>query len=151
MRDDKIYETHYGYWFNLLNERAYHHTDVLLNLVQLVGGSAAAFAALQNSPLLVVASGLALAICAAISLLIQPGVKAEQHRVCKAQWLALRGTAHQLNDNELENRVTDIQTSGPTGLGVLMDVAFNATMRATGREDARVDLGAMQKLAAILS
>lgn len=151
MREDRIYEINFGYWFNLLNERVYHHLDVLLNLVQLVGGSAAALAAMQGQPILVVASGLALALCAALSLLVQPGVKSEQHRACKAQWVVLRGKADQLDDGQLLQAVTEIQGTGPSGLGLLMDVAYNATARASGNEGAAVKLNSLQRLLAIVS
>ena len=151
MRDARMYEIAYGYWFNLFNERAYHHLDVLLNLVQLVGGSAAALAAMQGSPGLVVASGLALALCAALALLVQPGIKAEQHKGCKAQWLALKGKAGSLADDALLAAVTEIQAAGPNGLGVLQDVAYNATACATGCSDSVVKLSPLQRLAAAVA
>lgn len=151
MRDDRLYEIAYGYWFNLANERAYHHLDVLLNLVQLVGGSAAALAAMQGYPAVVVASGLALALCAAVALLVQPAVKAEQHRICKAQWLTLRGTANALADADLLKAVTDIQAAGPNGLGILQDPAFNATAQAMGNSAAAVRLSPLQRLVAAVS
>lgn len=151
MHDDRIYEISYGYWFNVANERAYHHLDVLLNLVQLVGGSAAALAALQGYPVLVVASGLALALCAALALLVQPGIKSEQHRQCKAQWVALRGSAAGLADDDLLKAVTAIQAAGPNGLGILQDPAFNATARAMGSAAAVVKLSPLQRLVAAVS
>lgn len=151
MREEKIYEVNYGYWFNLVNERAYHHLDVVLNLVQLVGGSAAALAALQGYPSLVVASGLALALCAALSLLVQPGTQAERHRACKAQWATLRGQAARFDDEQLDDRIADIQSSGPSGLGFMADVAYNATLRATGQDHALVKLSRLQRLAAAFS
>ena len=151
MREDRMYEIAYGYWFNVANERAYHHLEVLLNMVQLVGGSAAALAAMQGYPALVVASGLALALCAAVALLVQPALKSEHHRQCKAQWLALRGTAASLADDELLNAVTQIQAAGPNGLGVLQDLAFNATARATGCAASVVKLSPLQRLMAAVS
>lgn len=151
MREDRMYEINYGYWFNMANERAYHHLDVMLNLVQLIGGSAAALAAIQQKPALVVASGLALALCAALALLVQPGVKAEQHRACKAQWIALRGKAGTLTDDQLTVATTDIQATGPNGLGVLQDVAYNATVRASGDEHAVVKLSHWQSLVAAVA
>ncbi len=151
MRDDKIFEIHYGYWFNLKNEGAYHHFDVVLNLVQLVGGSAAALAAMQDKPTLVVASGLALAMCAALAVLVQPGVKAEQHRACKAQWAALKGKEPNLSDADLLAQVCEIQANGPIGLGVLADVAYNATVQATGSSHAAVTLTPWQRLAAAVA
>jgi hypothetical protein len=151
MRDDRLYEINYGYWFNMSNERAYHNLDVLLHLVQLVGGSAAALAALKGEPALVVASGLALALCAALALLVQPGVKSEMHRACKAQWVALRGKASSLNDQQLLLEVAEIQAAGPNGLGVLQDVAYNLTVRATGDEHAVVKLSNLQRIAAAIA
>ncbi|MDH4449905.1 MAG: hypothetical protein QE265_04845 [Rhodoferax sp.] len=151
MREDRLYEINYGYWFNMSNERAYHHLDVLLNLVQLVGGSAAALAAFQEKPGFVIASGLALAICAAIALLVQPSVKSEQHRVCKAQWLALRGRASQMDDDQLTAAVAETQAGGPNGLGILQDIAFNATCRAAGNEHAVVELSRLQRIAAAVA
>lgn len=151
MREDRLFEIEFGYWFNQINERVYHHLDVLLNLVQLVGGSAAALAAMQGMPSAVVAAGVALALCAALALLVQPGVKAEQHKACKAQWRILRGKERALTDDELMTAVTDIQASGPGGLGALSDVAYNATVRAMGREDANLPLSRFQKMLVLAS
>lgn len=134
MRTDDLFDVEFGYWFNLANERVYHRLDVALNLVQLVGGSAAALAAMQGSPAAVVASGFALAVCAAVSLLVAPGVKAEQHRACKAQWKALQGRAHQLSDDALRTASRDIQGSGPSGISGLTVPAYNSTLRATNQE-----------------
>lgn len=151
MRDDALFDIEYGYWFNQANERLYHRLDVLLNLVQLVGGSAAALAVMQEMPKAVVTAGFALAICAAIALLVQPGVKAEQHRACKTQWRALKGRAPRLNDEDLHHAVSEMQGSGPTGLTALAVPAYNTTLCATGREDAVRQLNATQWIAAGLS
>lgn len=151
MRDDRMYEIAFGYWYNVANERAYHQLDVLLNLVQLVGGSAAALAAMQGYPSMVVASGLALALCAALALLVQPAIKSEQHRACKAQWLALRGRAEHISDADLLAAVTAIQAAGPNGLGILQDLAFNATAQAMGSGNAVVKLSPLQRLIAAVS
>jgi len=146
MRDDRLYEIEYGYWFNLINERVYHQLDVLLNLVQLVGGSAAALAAMQNLPGVVVAAGLALALCAALALLVQPSVKAEQHKVCKQQWRTLRGRAESMTDTELLLAVTDLQGQGPSGFDLLADPARNATVRASGQPEAQKPLTLLQRV-----
>lgn len=151
MRDDPLYPIEYGYWFNTINERAYHHIDVLLNLVQLVGGSAAALAAIQEQPELVVASGLALAVCAALALLVQPGIKAEQHRASKVQWLKLKGRALTMDDPALRAAMAEIQGEGLNGLSLLVDVAYNATLRARGNEHGVVPLSWPQRLMAMLA
>lgn len=141
MRTDDLFDVEFGYWFNLANERVYHRLDVALNLVQLVGGSAAALAAMQGSPRAVVASGFALAICAAISLLVSPAVKCEQHRATKAQWKALQGRAHLLSEDELRAASRDIQGSGPSGISGLTVPAYNNTLRATNQEHGVRPLG----------
>ena len=91
--------------------------------------------------MLVVASGVALAVCAALALLVQPSVKAEQHRACKAQWRLLRGQATKLVDDELLLAVTQVQASGPSGIAALADPAYNATLIAAGQHSATIPLG----------
>lgn len=151
MRADDLFDIEYGYWFNQANERLYHRLDVALNLVQLVGGSAAALAAMQGSPGAVVASGFALAVCAAVSLLVAPAVKAEQHRVCKAAWRGLQGRASRLTDDELHSATRDIQGSGPAGLGSLCVPAYNTTLRATNQEHGVRPLGLVESTLAWLA
>lgn len=147
MRDDALFDVEYGYWFNQSNERLYHRVDVALNVVQLVGGSAAALAAMQNAPALVVASGMALALCAALALVVAPAVKAEQHRACKAQWRAMKSRANRMDDDELTTAVAELQGSGPSGLNALAIPAYNATLRATGLETSVRDLTVSQRIA----
>lgn len=137
MNADLTFDIHYGYWFNLACERLYRRIDVALNFVQLVGGSSAALAALNNSPSFVVAAGLALAVCAALALLVQPSVKAERHLQAKCRWLALKPKALVMPDAELAVLVADAQANGPAGIGALAVPAFNATVCATNREDRR--------------
>lgn len=151
MRTDDLFDLEYGYWFNLSNERLYRHLDTLLNLVQLVGGSAAAIAALQKEPQAVVFAGIALAVCAAIALVVQPGIKAEQHRACKAQWRAIKGGAAGLGDDALHRAVTDLQGSGPLGLAALAVPSYNAAVRATGREDQVRPVSWVQRLTGALA
>ena len=150
MREDRLFEIEYGYWFNHLNARAYRMIDLLLNLVQLLGGSAAAMAALGDRPAAVVASGFALAVCAAIGLLVQPAVKCEQHRACKAAWLKLKGRAHAMPDDDLAVSVRDIQSEGPSGLPGADMPAWNSAAAAIGRADSAADLNGWQRLLAWL-
>ena len=151
MKADMTFDIHYGYWFNLACERFYKHIDVALNFVQLVGGSGAALAALNNSPTFVVAAGVALAICAALSLLVQPSVKAEQHLQAKCRWLALKPKALVLPDAELAVLVAEEQASGPAGVGALAVPAFNLAVCATGREDRKRPEGLLEKLASAIA
>lgn len=151
MRDDAIFDMHYGYWFNLACERFYRNIDFTLNFVQLVGGSGAALGALSGRPVLVVASGLGLAACAALALLMQPGVKAEQNRVSKCQYLAIKERLLKLNDEELHAAVVQAQRDGPAGIGALAVPAFNATLDATGRANGRRPLRAIEWLATLVA
>lgn len=151
MRADLTFDIHYGYWFNLACERFYKHIDVVLNFVQLVGGSSAALAALNGSQTWVVAAGLSLAVCAALSLLIQPSVKAEQHLQAKCRWLALKPKSLVLADTELAALVAEAQASGPAGIGALAVPAFNLTVCATGREDRKRPERLFEKLASALA
>ena len=146
MRNDDLFDLEYGYWFNLSNERFYRRLDTMLNLAQLVGGSAAALAALQKEPQAVVFAGISLAVCAAVALVVQPGIKAEQHRACKAQWRAIKGGAVTLSDDALHRAVTDLQGGGPLGLAALSVPSFNAAVCATGREDQVRPVSLVQRL-----
>ncbi|MGB4059601.1 MAG: hypothetical protein WBK26_05230 [Burkholderiaceae bacterium] len=141
MRTDDLFDVEFGYWFNLANERVYHRLDMALNLVQLVGGSAAALSAMQGNDTAVVASGFALAVCAAVSLLVSPAVKSEQHRATKAQWKALQGRAHLLPEDELRAASREIQGNGPSGITSLTVPAYNSTLRATNQESGVRPLG----------
>lgn len=151
MNADLTFDIHYGYWFNLACERLYRRIDVALNFVQLVGGSSAALAALNNSPSFVVAAGLALAVCAALALLVEPSVKAERHLQAKCRWLALKPRALVLPDDELAVLVAAEQASGPAGIGALAVPAFNATVCATNREDRRRPERLIERVASALA
>ena len=147
MRDDLIFDTHYGYWFNLTCERYYKHIDFVINFVQLVGGSSAALAAITGAPSAVVASGLALAACAAVSLTVQPGVKAEQHMQAKCRYLDIKGQLPGLSDEALNAAVVDAQRTGPGGIGALAVPAVNRTLDAMGRVDGLKPLSLLERLA----
>jgi hypothetical protein len=94
---------------------------------------------------------LALAVCAALSLLIQPAVKSERHAACKSAWRTLRGDEPTLSDIELTQRVTQLQASGPAGISALADPSYNATAQALGRTDAVVKLSFAQGFAKSLA
>jgi len=151
VKDDLAFDVHYGYWFNLACERFYKHIDFAVNFVQLVGGSSAALGVVNGSPNWVVASGLALAVCAAISLLVQPGVKAEQHLQAKCRYLAIKGKLHAMTETDLASEVTEAQRSGPSGIGALGKPAFNSTLHATGRTDGFKNLGLLEKAASLVA
>ncbi|NQW92670.1 MAG: hypothetical protein HQ446_01290 [Polaromonas sp.] len=151
MRDDLIFDTHYGYWFNLACERYYKHIDVAVNFVQLVGGSSAAFAAVTDQSFAVVASGLALAACAAISLTVQPGIKAEQHLQAKCRYLDIKGRLLALSDEALNAEVVDAQRTGPAGIGALATPAFNSTLHAIGRTDGFRPLSRFERMASCVA
>lgn len=147
MKEDLVFDVHYGYWFNLACERFYKHIDFCANFVQLVGGSSAALGVVNESPKLVVYSGLALAVCAAISLLMQPAVKAEQHLQAKCRYLGIKGHMHAMSEAELSAEVTEAQRSGPAGIGALGGPAFNSTLNATGRVEGLRQLTWQEKIA----
>ncbi|KAB2902831.1 MAG: hypothetical protein F9K35_03610 [Burkholderiaceae bacterium] len=151
MKDDLTFDVHYGYWFNLACERYYKHIDFATNFVQLVGGSSAALGAVNGSPIWVVWSGLALASCAAISLLMQPAVKAEQHLQAKCRYLSIKGKMHSMTADQLAAEVAEAQRAGNAGVGALAKPAFNSTLQAMGRSDGLKDLGFMEKVASFVA
>ena len=151
MRNDLIFDTHYGYWFNLTCERFYKHIDFVINFVQLVGGSSAALAAINGAPSAVVASGLALAACAAVSLTVQPGIRAEQHLQAKCRYLDIKGRLAELSDAALNSEVVNAQRTGPSGIGALAVPAFNHTLHALGRDDGIRTLSTLERLASCVA
>lgn len=131
MTEDQRFEIEYGYWYNLACERLYRRIDVACNLVQLVGGSAAAAAALGGNSALVVASGLMLALAAAISLTVQPAVKCERHMRSKCQYLGVKRLSG-ADAQAIGDAIINAQASGPAGFGALAMPAYNAAARALG-------------------
>lgn len=140
----------YGYWFNHLCERLYSRIDVALNFVQLVGGSAVAVATLQSFPTAATTSGMLLAGAAAVSLLMQPAVKAERHLRAKCAYLDLEARAWDMSAQELMKQLTELRKAAPTGWDVLSVPAFNATVRAIGG-DSMIPETAAQRVARILA
>lgn len=150
-RDDSFFNLEYGYWFNAANERFYRRVDFLTNLVQLVGGSGAAAAALSGRNELVIASGLVLAAVAAVSLTVQPAVKAERHERAKCKYLGIKRRMHQLSDTELHEAATEAQEAGPLGIASLGMPAYNAALRAINRENGQRKLDWSERLAAFFA
>lgn len=144
MTEDQRFEIEYGYWYNLACERLYRRIDVACNLVQLVGGSAAAAAALGGNSALVVGSGLMLALAAAISLAVQPAVKCERHMRSKCQYLGVKRLS---DESAVAAAIIDAQAIGPAGFGALAMPAWNAAARAMGREDSAQALRWWERLA----
>ncbi|MDE1555367.1 MULTISPECIES: hypothetical protein [Comamonas] len=138
------FDVHYGYWYNTLCESFYRRVDFGCNLVQLTGGSVAAAGVIASYPWLVGFSGIALALCAAFSLAMQPAVKAERHCQIKSSWLDLQASMPMLSDAELLAKVAEKKKSD---LGMLsMNLpASNAAMRSLGYTDGFAHLSAWQR------
>jgi hypothetical protein len=127
----------YGYWFNASCEKAYGRLDLLLNVMQLVGGSIAVVSILKTSEALTTAMAGILAFAAAVGLLVQPSVKAERHRQAKCVFLELEGRAWHLPTDALEQQLARTRQDAPAGIALLAVPAFNATMRAIGQDEAQ--------------
>jgi hypothetical protein len=125
----------YGYWFNLACERLYARIDFLLNLAQLVGGSGAVFAVVRTAPNLTVFFSILLATCAAVALLVHPAIKAEKHRAAKSSYIELEAQSWKISTQALRGSIAEIRKNSPSGIALLAAPAYNATVRAIGRED----------------
>lgn len=146
-----VSDVRYGYWFNLKCESAYGHFALVLNIIQLVGGSLAVVSITQSSPTLTAWMGSMLAIVAALSLLIGPAVKAELHRQAKNAFLDLESRAWSLATKQLQADLARVRAAAPLGLGLLAVPAYNATMRAIGAEDAQRPESFWEKFVAALA
>ena len=141
----------YGYWFNYLCERLYVRLDFVLNAVQLVGGSAAAFGVMQSAPGVSATAGVLLAGAAAASLLVQPAIKAERHRRAKCDYMLLEAQAWRMAFDDLNQALTKVRADAPTGMDVLSVPAYNATLRAIGESSTLISETWVQRLARALA
>lgn len=130
-RADIEFDVYFGYWYNFLNEKLYSRCDLFFNLVQLIGGSAAAAGVMSGSSALIASSGVALAVTAACSLAWQPGLKAERHAVTKRAFIDLRACMPSCSDEELARGLADLQ-KGETGLPSLNMPSIHMTRRHLG-------------------
>lgn len=135
-----VSEVKYGYWFNLACERLYARLDFLLNLIQLLGGSAAVVALFQGDQKLTALSGVLLASCAALALLLQPSIKSERHRATKCQFLELDSKCWSMDAIGLSAEIASIRKEAPSGVRLLGDPSYNATLKAMGMERYAVKL-----------
>lgn len=138
----------FGYWFNHLCERFYGRVDLMLNLLQLVGGSAAVVALAKDSPSITAASGILLVAASALALLVSPAVKAERHRRSKCEYLDLEAAAWTMSPQDLVIKLAAVRKDAPLGISSLAMPAVNATLRAIGRRDAVQPETILQRIAA---
>lgn len=138
------FDVHYGYWYNTLCESFYRRVDFACNLVQLTGGSVAAAGVIASHPWLVGSSGIALAMCAALSLAMQPAVKAERHCQIKSSWLDLQAQLPALSDAELISALSE-KKKADLGMLSLNLPASNAAMRSLGYLDGFAPLSRWQR------
>lgn len=148
---DLLFDVHYGHWYNLMCERLYRRLDVLLNLLQLVGGSGAAVAVVSQSASVLAGVGVVLAVTSAIALLVQPAIKAHTHGLAKGGYTLLMSDGPQLQPHELAVRLAQVRMGAPTGPQSLQAPAFNATLHAMGYTTGFMETGRMQRLVAALA
>jgi len=144
MTDHTEHELHfdiqYGYWFNLKCERFYRHLDLLLNIAQLVGGSSAVLSVFGGYSDWLAAVGVLLAATSALSLLMQPAIKAGLHASVKNQFIKLLAARKTQAADITEAGIATIRAEAPAGIAWLEQPAYNAAVQAIGRLDARVTL-----------
>lgn len=138
--DDLLFDTQYGYWFNLKCERFYRHLDLLLNTAQLLGGSGAVLGVVGGYPAFLAAVGVLLALAAAVALLVQPAIKAGLHAATKNGFVKLLASHKTQPAQEVESHIATLRAEAPAGLSFLEQPAYNAAVQAIGRPDAKVPL-----------
>ena len=147
---DLRFDVEYGYHFNARCEKIYMRLDFATNVVQLVGGSAAAAAALSQAPFWVTFAGVALAIAAAFAVLIQPGIKAEKHRATKALFIKLTAKDFKTDAAAIKATLADIQAEGLIGFRALQAPAFNDALQGLGySNDGKLPTSAWQNLVSV--
>lgn len=144
--DDIHFDIQYGYSFNLACEQVYRRLDFLLNIVQLVGGSGAALAVISSSQAVLVWTGIALSLAAAVALLVQPALKAAGHAQAKAGFIKLLGKSADMTTQQAADAIAELRVSAPAGFGALANPAYNAAAQAMGRVDAVVSVNRFERL-----
>ena len=141
---DLHFDIQYGYWLNLKCERFYRHLDLLLNIAQLMGGSGAVLSVFGGHPDWLAAVGVLLAATSALSLLIQPSIKAGLHAAIKNQFVILLAARKTQAFDVTEASIASIRASAPAAISWLEQPAYNAAVQAIGRKDALVTLSRIE-------
>jgi hypothetical protein len=148
---DLMFDVQYGHWYNLKCERLYSRFDLFLNLIQIVGGSGAAFAVASKFTPLLSFVGVCLVVAATLSLLVRPGAKGDAHARAKRDFTKLIAEGPTLPAGELAARLAQVRSDAPTGPKVLEAPAFNATLHAMGYESGFMAETRIQKIASALA
>lgn len=130
-----VSDVQYGQCFNNLCERFYKHCDLALNLLQLAAGSTVVVGALNGFPKWVSgASAAAVGLLALLSILWQPAVLAERHRVASGRFFDLLGKAWAPNTSTsaLLRELNAAQRDAPLGVRSLEMPAYLRACRAIG-------------------
>lgn len=145
MTDDQEFDIYYGYSYHELCQSLYGRLDFATTFIQLVGGSAAAAGVVASEPWLVSVSGVILAVCAAVSVAVQPAIKSDKHARAKCQFWAIKAEAEQgLPDQAIRARITQAQADAPLGVKTLGLPAVNRTLHMLAYKDGFEKLTPMQ-------
>lgn len=152
MTDDQKFDIYYGQAYHELCQSFYGRMDFVSTFVQLVGGSAAAAGVVASAPWLVSLSGVILAVCAAVSVAVQPAIKADRHQRAKCQFWAVKADAEQgLDGPALQVKITQAQADAPMGIKTLDTPAYNRALHMLDYEKGFQELGPFQSLLSRIS
>jgi hypothetical protein len=130
-----VSDARYGQCFNTLCERFYKHCDLCLNLLQLAAGSTVVVGAFNGLPKWVsTASAAAVGLLALLSVLWQPAVLAERHRVASGRFFDLLGKAWSTSTSTsgFLSELAAAQRDAPLGLRSLEMPAYLLACKAIG-------------------
>jgi len=144
---EALMDVRYGRTFSEMNERFFNRIDMLFGAVQLFMGSAAAASLFGASESSLKWAGALLAIVAVLERLIGPGRKAESFAHARAAWGDLDARGGALTLEHLDPEIRTLQSTLPSGIGLLAMPACNANLRSNGHEDRVLSLTWMERLA----
>jgi len=153
-RDDErryvlVLDARFGMTFNRLQQRFYAHMLTAISLLQIVAGSAAVTALVTRSVALSAAAGVVIAIVGAVGAIIDLGGRAARFDEHSRRYAELDARSLRLSTEELSERLSELQASGPAGeIDALSQPAYNANLRANGRDDAVVPVTALGRVLA---
>lgn len=138
-RYERWLDVRYGSHYNRLHARLYGHIATAINLIQIVAGSAAFVAAIQDWRALALAAGLVVAVVGAISAVVDPSGRAARFDVHARRYGALDAVADTLPVPDLEQRLSLLQIDVQPGeVAALEQPAYNRNVIENGRPDAVV-------------
>jgi hypothetical protein len=148
---EAVTDIRYACLYGEMNERYWQRLDTVMNLVGALGGSSAIAGVLASNSTLSLVAGVAVAVASTLQLVLRPGNRSSGFRDTRREFLELEARAWNLSIVELDSARKRIEAQAPIGSRLLALPAWNASVRAIGREDLARPLNLAERAALLLA